>query len=198
MRRQLDGTAMTTDELFAITGSIGKIWKQYWRRAWPDGLKDTIASLLLELRWALPPLAGIDSSTNLDRTRSDIRGLAEFLAAVVTRKEVTTRSQSAPPAATACADGDCSAACSMQQVTATCEVRDSPAKQVAMAALEKCMKFRYRSSTGTLQGYIDDNFVAGASMDDKDYVQEQYAQHVLEPPLGYAQQLPEHRLGKVV
>ena len=85
-RRSNDGTPLDIDELVSITGTIGKIWRRHRRRKWPHGLKDTLATLLLELRVAIAPSLEKDVVAQVWESPGDVRGLVQFLAAVAQRK----------------------------------------------------------------------------------------------------------------
>ena len=80
-----DGTTLDTDELFGLAGSLGRLWKQHRRRLLPNGIRDIFADLLLALRYELVPSGELSAFANLNRSRSDVGGLAELLKAVAAR-----------------------------------------------------------------------------------------------------------------
>ena len=85
--RQLDGSELSVDEIFLITGSLGKLWRGHRRRKWPGDTKDAFAGLLLGLRDVLMPKMDAGCVKCIHESRSDIRGIAQFLAAVARRGE---------------------------------------------------------------------------------------------------------------
>ena len=89
-RRHLDGQALTIDELVAIVGTLGRVWRAHRRRRWPDGLKDVYASTLLDFRSAVAPKLDAGCIDCISASPSDIRGLAKFLARVARRSSFTT------------------------------------------------------------------------------------------------------------
>ena len=103
----LDGSKLSADELLFIAAQIGRLWKRFRRRRWPDNIKDSIAAVLLELRAALTPSGALDEFGACERTPSDIRGLTELMACLATRStflenkssklDSGTRSRSSPP-----------------------------------------------------------------------------------------------------
>ena len=96
-RRPVDNSPLAHDDLNKLAACVGKFWKHYRRRQWPGELKDTVAALLLDLRFVLAPVAEFGGIANINRTRSDIRGLANFLRGVASRDADTDlRSRSVP------------------------------------------------------------------------------------------------------
>ena len=103
----LDGSILSADELLFIASQVGQVWKRFRRRQWPNELKDSIASVLLELRAALVPMGTMDEFGSSERTPSDVRGIAELMKCLATHNtflenkpaqtDTKMRSQSSPP-----------------------------------------------------------------------------------------------------
>ena len=84
--RAKDGTTMDAQEIMEMASMLGKTWRRYRRRKLPNGVRDLFADLLLGLREHLVPTFSIPSSAELQRSRSDIAGVAELLANLACRR----------------------------------------------------------------------------------------------------------------
>ena len=92
----LDGSQLSADELMFIASQIGQLWKRFRRRHWPHNIKDTIATVLLELCTALIPSGALDEFGSSERTPSDVRGIAELMKCLAILEKKNSKSHFFP------------------------------------------------------------------------------------------------------
>ena len=70
-------------DLQRFAGTCGKLWRTH-RRHLPPDIKNKLATLMLSIREEFLPDPDIGPCLNVERSRSDIRGISELLAALAT------------------------------------------------------------------------------------------------------------------
>jgi len=106
VRRRSDGESLTVDEMVLMMGTLGKMWRRYRRRRWPDTMKDSFGALLLEFRSTLAPRLDAGCAKCVGESPSDIRGLTKFLASLACRMPTPRRVHFDLEVATHCFDMD--------------------------------------------------------------------------------------------
>ena len=96
-------TPNDADTCVAVASWIGPVWRRNRKRLPPE-VRNLFAELLLALRLHIMPVAILDDSTNIGRSRYDVRGISELLRHLAVRHTTCSSSSSSGNSRGTCSD----------------------------------------------------------------------------------------------